>query len=100
MDDYVVANWRLAWASNDGRWQEARALFQQAHEEYPNARTLRGIGMAAFEMRDYVGAYRALMQALASEERPLTRRQRRATQALLEETRAFIGRFHRGREMA
>jgi len=21
MDDYVVANWRLAWASNDGRWQ-------------------------------------------------------------------------------
>ena len=28
-----------------GHFQEARALFRQAHERQPTARTLRGIGM-------------------------------------------------------
>jgi outer membrane protein assembly factor BamD (BamD/ComL family) len=37
-----------------GHYQEARALFRQAHEKQPTARTLRGIGMASFELRDYV----------------------------------------------
>ena len=34
------------------RYAEARALFERAHALSPNARTLRGIGMVAFEMRD------------------------------------------------
>ena len=43
-----------------GHFQEARALFRQAHEKSPTARTLRGIGMCSFELRDYVEAARAL----------------------------------------
>src|SRR4051812_11159906 len=42
------------------RYEEARALFRRAHELSPNARTLRGIGMASFELREYVEALRAL----------------------------------------
>jgi len=78
---------------NAGRWEEARALFQQAHEASPSARTLRGIGMASFEMRDYAAAYRALMASLASDVRPLNRRQRGAAEELLGRSRAFLGRF-------
>lgn len=74
------------------RWEEARVLFQRAHDIYPNARTLRGIGMASFEMRDYVAADGALTAALLSEERPLDRRQRSAVEELLARNRQFLGR--------
>ena len=37
-------------------FDEARSLFQRAHDLNPNARTHRGIGMASFELRDYVSA--------------------------------------------
>ena len=47
-----------------GHFQEARALFRQAHDKSPTARTLRGIGMCSFEMRDYVEAARALGASL------------------------------------
>jgi tetratricopeptide (TPR) repeat protein len=76
-----------------GRFAEARALFQRAHDLSPNARTLRGIGMAAFEMRAYADAYRALQGALDDTERPLTRRQRRDVEDLLERTSSFLGRY-------
>jgi hypothetical protein len=75
------------------RWAEARALFQRAHESYPNARTLRGIGMASFEMADYPAAIEALEGALTSEVRPLTEEQRTQVSALLERARALIGHF-------
>lgn len=78
---------------NAGRWEEARALFRQAHDIYPNARSLRGIGMASFEMREYVVAHDALVAALASQDRPLTRSQRRETEELVDRARGFIGRF-------
>ena len=48
------------------RYEEARALFRKAHDISPNARTLRGIGMASFELREYVEALRALEGALAA----------------------------------
>jgi hypothetical protein len=75
------------------RWAEARALFQRAHETYPNSRTLRGIGMASFEMADYPAAIEALEGALASDVRPLTEEQRTQVSALLERARALIGHF-------
>lgn len=78
---------------NDGRFEEARALFHQAHELTPNARTARGIGMASFELRDYVAAEAALDEALASTTRPLTRDMRAATEDLLSQTRGFLGRY-------
>ncbi|MCZ7679746.1 MAG: sigma 54-interacting transcriptional regulator [Sandaracinaceae bacterium] len=53
-----------------GRFPEARSLFLRAHDLAPNARTLRGVGMASFEMRDYVEAYRALSSSLDETVRP------------------------------
>jgi tetratricopeptide (TPR) repeat protein len=75
------------------RFEEARALFRRAHDISPNARTLRGIGMASFELREYVEALRSLEGALADKRRPLTSTQRQQVEGLLERTRAFVGRF-------
>ena len=75
------------------RFDEARALFRRANDLSPNARTLRGIGMASFELRDYVEAYRALQGSLADKRKPLTPEQRRQIEALLERTKAFTGHF-------
>src|SRR6266700_2339843 len=75
------------------RYEEARALFRRAHDISPNARTLRGIGMASFELREYVEALRSLEASLVDKRRPLTPTQRQQVEVLLERTRAFVGRF-------
>lgn len=75
------------------RFDEARALFRRANDLTPNARTLRGIGMASFELRDYVEAYRALQGSLAEKRKPLTPEQRHQVENLLERTKAFTGHF-------
>jgi hypothetical protein len=76
-----------------GRYLEARALFRRAHEEQPNARTLRGIGMASFELREYVETLRALEAALVHPVRPLTDEQRASVRDLSDRARSFVGRF-------
>ena len=76
-----------------GRFEEARALFRLAHEKQPTARTLRGIGMASFEMRDYIEATRALAASLRDQRRPLTPEQRKHAQALLARAETFVGQF-------
>ncbi|MCC7536444.1 MAG: hypothetical protein IT379_09530 [Deltaproteobacteria bacterium] len=78
---------------SEGRWQEALGNFRAAHEVIPNARTLRGIGMASFELRLYVDARRALEQALADQRRALTPEQRAEVDRLLASTRRFTARF-------
>lgn len=74
-------------------WAEARALFLQGHAMFPNARTLRGIGMTSYELRDYPEAVRALDEALASTVRPLTDEQRTQVGELRERAAAFVGRY-------
>jgi hypothetical protein len=76
-----------------GRYAEARALFGRAHERSPNARTLRGIGMAAFEMREYAESLRALSAALTDRRRPLTDEQRGHVQSLIDRSNAYVGRY-------
>ncbi|AKF09931.1 tetratricopeptide repeat protein [Sandaracinus amylolyticus] len=76
-----------------GRFAEARALFRSAHDVYPNARTLRGIGMSSFELRDYPAAVRALSASLEETRRALTDEQRAQVNDLLLRARAFVGRF-------
>jgi hypothetical protein len=71
-------------------YEEARSLFRRAHQINPNARTLRGIGIASFDLRDYVAAARALSDSLAETRKPLTAEQRVHAQGLLERCRAFI----------
>jgi hypothetical protein len=77
-----------------GHFQEARALFRQAHEKSPTARTLRGIGMCSFELRDYVEASRTLAASLRDQRRPLTAEQKRHAEALLARAHTFVGRFN------
>ncbi len=74
-------------------WAEARALFLQAHDMFANARTLRGIGMSSYELRDYPEAVRTLDASLASTIRPLTDEQRTQVTDLRERAAAFVGRY-------
>lgn len=71
-------------------FEEARILFRRAHELNPNARTLRSIGMASFELRDYVPALRALSAALVETRKPLNAEQRAHAQGLLDKSRMFV----------
>jgi hypothetical protein len=75
-----------------GRWEEARAFFRQAHREIPNPRTLRGIAMASYELRDYPEAYRSVRAALefGPSDRDLTPEHRAAAQQLLDRVRALL----------
>lgn len=50
-------------------FEEARALFRRAHAMFPNARTMRGQGMAEFELRNYRGAIQCFESALSSRAR-------------------------------
>jgi len=74
-----------------GRFEEARALFKRAHELSPNARTLRGLGMTAFELRAYVQAIRELQAALDDKRKPLEGELRTKVDALLDKSRKFVG---------
>jgi hypothetical protein len=76
-----------------GRYAEARALFTRAHALAPSARTLRGLGMAEFELRNYVVSARMLEEALVSPVRPLEGELRAHTEGLLARARGFVGRF-------
>jgi hypothetical protein len=74
-------------------FEEARALFRRAHQLEPSARTWRGIGMAAFELRDYVKSLRALEASLVDSRSPLTGAERDEVQALAARARVFVGHF-------
>lgn len=76
-----------------GNYAEARALFRRAHAITPNARTLRGMGMSAFELRDYAEAVHLLGDALTDARQPLTDEQRGQVTALLARAEAFVARF-------
>jgi hypothetical protein len=76
-----------------GNFAEARALFRRAHAISPNARTSRGMGMSAFELRDYAEAVHLLGEALLDVRQPLTDEQRGQVTALLARAEAFVARF-------
>lgn len=71
---------------------EARSLFLKAHALYPNARTLRGLGMAEFELRHYPECIEYLQQSLASTVRPLDDELRGDVQGLLARAEGFVAR--------
>jgi tetratricopeptide (TPR) repeat protein len=74
-------------------FEEALGYFRNAHHLNPNARTFRGIGMTAFELRDYITAMRNLTAALEDRRKPLSAGQRRETQELVERCRMFVARY-------
>ncbi|MET0284800.1 MAG: tetratricopeptide repeat protein [Polyangiales bacterium] len=77
-----------------GNYAEAREHFREAHELYPNARTLRGLGKVEFELRNYGEAVRFLSEALESRERPLAEPLRVEVEHLLERASAYVGEVH------
>ncbi len=76
-----------------GHWEEARSLFRRAHSLAPNARTLRGLGMCAYELRDYAEAARMLANALTEPRRALTSEQQAQTRTLLDRAHGFVARY-------
>lgn len=74
-------------------YEEARALFARAHALQPSARTFWGMGIAAFEARDYVDAIQLLDQAREDTRKPLTQAQRAKTDSLIERAHAYVVRL-------
>jgi hypothetical protein len=72
-------------------YAEARALFERAHALRPNARTLRGLGITAFELKRYVQAVHELEAALAEPRTPLTPTQHTEVEGLIVKARRFVG---------
>ena len=75
-------------------YPEAREEFQRAHALFPNARTLRGLGLVEFELRNYGESVRRLEEALASTVKPLDDKLRAETDALLARARRYLGEVH------
>jgi hypothetical protein len=78
-------------AHREQRWQEAHALFERAHALYPNARTLRGLGISAFEAGQRALALRDLQASLVHAERPLPPDLRESVEALVAHLRGQVG---------
>ena len=74
-----------------GSWEESAALFQRAHDLRPSARTLRGLGLAVFEARQYPESIHYLSGALTDTRRPLTQKQREEVESTLNRARMFVG---------
>ncbi len=78
-------------AQSSGDFEGAHALFEQAHALKPNARTLRGMGVASFQGRNFVRAIRELDAALVHPEKPLDAELRRAVDDLRTRASAEVG---------
>jgi hypothetical protein len=78
-------------AFNLHHWDDALALFEQAHGQKPNARTLRGMGQCQYELHHYAAAASYLTQALIDSRSPLPPDQRNATADLLARASAAVG---------
>ena len=66
-----------------GNFAEAREQFRRAHAVSPNARTLRGLGVTEFELRNYGESAELLQQALDSDVKPLEGKLRSDAEKLL-----------------
>lgn len=73
-------------------WYEAKVLFERAHALRPNARTLRGLGLACYEAQQYVEAIGYFEQALVHEVQPLTPEMRDDVTRYLRQARQFVSR--------
>jgi hypothetical protein len=77
-----------------GYFLEAREHFRAAHEIYPNARSLRGLGKVEFELRNYGECVRYLTEALSSRVRPLTDDLRAEVEEIRARARVYVGEVH------
>ncbi len=80
-------------AFDAGRFRESRELLTRAHQLRPNARTLRGMGLAAFEEGRYSLAMLALDAALRETRQPMSAQQRVECEQLRAESDALTARY-------
>ena len=73
-------------------WEEARALFERAQTVQPNARALRGLGMADFNLHAYARATAELEAALGAQAQPLDSELRTQVDTLLHRAKPFVAR--------
>jgi hypothetical protein len=73
-------------------FEEALAFFTKAHTLSPNARTLRGMAMAEYELRRYVASLTHLQEALASRVMPIKGALRTETEELLRKAQQYVSR--------
>jgi len=76
-----------------GNWDEAAGLFAQAHRLSPSARTLRGMGLSAFEGRQYVASLEHLRAALLSTVNPLTVKQRQEIEETVSRAERYVAKL-------
>lgn len=75
-----------------GNWAEAKVFFTDAHALFPNARTLRGLALTTYALRDYVRAAEYFEQALANPVQPLTPELQSGVREYLQQARRFVAR--------
>ena len=73
-----------------GNYAEMYAAMQRAHRIAPNARTLRGLGVAAFELKDYVAALVHLRAALDAPQKALTAELRASVTDLIAQAESYV----------
>ena len=76
-----------------GNYAQARSHFARAHELWPNARSLRLLAHAEYELKNYVVAKRLSEESLASRVRALSDAQRTETQELLHKLRDYVAHY-------
>jgi hypothetical protein len=81
-------------AHKQGDHHAAHALFERAHLQVPNARALRGMGVASFEAGRFARALEELTAALNHPAKPLDPPLRALTEALRARARAQVGVVH------
>jgi tetratricopeptide (TPR) repeat protein len=97
-DDYEAVVQSAVAEFGAGHYLEARAQFMKAHELRPTARTLRGLGLAEFELGRYAQAMRMLRRALIDVRNPLTDVHRAEAEKLIERAAAYVARYRISRE--
>lgn len=90
--DYKMAIQHAVAEYEAGNYPEARAWFTRAHELEPSARTLFGLALTAFELRNYKTCVEYLEAALGSDVKPLSKVKRSEAEGLLARARAMIAR--------
>ncbi|MGD8863407.1 MAG: hypothetical protein PVI30_25560 [Myxococcales bacterium] len=92
-DDYDRVVLEALAAYRAGEWAAARAGFERAHALRPTARTLRTIGMAAFNQGEMLTALTHLQASLEDDRRPLTAEQRKEVSRLIRRAGRAVGRL-------
>jgi hypothetical protein len=85
--DQALSEFRL------GNWTEARALFERAHEISPSARTLRAMGLSAFEEKSYAAAIAYLTAGLSDQRRPLSPEQRKEADDAIKRSLNYVAQY-------